>query len=260
MSALTFDNEAARRLERSYMTPDIVRQREVTLGLLALKPGEHVIDIGSGPGFLAESMADAVGANGQVLGLDISNDLLESARRRNARPQLTYRHSDAVALDAPDAAFDVAVSTQVFEYVADRDRALREMHRVVKPGGRALVVATDWDGVVWRTADRPRMRAMLEAWEGHCADPRLPRTLGPRLRAAGFEVADVRGHAIVNTRLGADTYSIGIMNLMAAFARKREGSVAGQVDEWLAEQKELDARGEYFFSLTRFMFMATKAA
>jgi arsenite methyltransferase len=258
MATLRFDDQAARRLERSYMTPDIVRQREVTLGLLALKPGESVVDIGSGPGFLCESMADAVGDKGRVVGLDISDDLLASAQQRNARPQLTYRKSDAVALDVPDAAFDVAVSTQVFEYVADCDRALREMSRVLKPNGRALVVATDWDSVVWRSSDRQRMQAMLAAWEGHCADPRLPRTLGPRLRAAGFNITAVHGHPIINTRLGADTYSQGIMELMAAFVRKRQGDMATQADAWLGDLRDLEAQGAYFFSLTRFLFVAVK--
>lgn len=260
MTTIRFDDQQARRLERSYMTPDIVRQREVTLGFLALRPGEHVVDIGSGPGFLCESMADAVGPKGRVLGLDISDDLLAAATTRNTRPQLTYGKSDAIALDAPDGAFDVAVSTQVYEYVADCDRALREMQRVLKPGGRALVVATDWDSVVWRSSDRERMRAMLAAWEGHCADPRLPRTLGPRLRAAGFDVTAVHGHPIINTRLGADTYSQGIMELMAGFARRTKADVAAQADDWLADLRALDAQGAYFFSLTRFIFVATKAA
>jgi arsenite methyltransferase len=258
MATFRFDAQAARRLERSYMTPDIVRQREVTLGLLALKPGESVVDIGSGPGFLCESMADAVGEAGRVVGLDISDDLLAAARERNTRKQLSYQPSDAVALGAADAAFDVAVSTQVFEYVADCDRALREMARVLKPGGRALVVATDWDGVVWRSSDRDRMRAMLTAWEAHCADPRLPRTLAPRLRAAGFELRGAHGHPIINTRLGDDTYSQGIMELIAAFVRRRHADKAAEAAAWEADLRALDSRGEYFFSLTRFLFVATK--
>lgn len=259
MATLRFDDQAARRLERAYMTPDIVRQREVTLGLLALTPGESVVDIGSGPGFLCESMADAVGEQGRVVGLDISDDLLAAAQQRNARPHLSYRRSDAIALDAPDAAFDVAVSTQVFEYVADCDRALREMHRVLRPGGRALVVATDWDSVVWRSSDRERMRALLTVWEGHCADPRLPRTLVPRLRAAGFDVSAVHGHPIINTRLGVDTYSQGIMELLAAFVRKRHGETAALADAWFADLHDLDRQGGYFFALTRFLFLAGKA-
>jgi arsenite methyltransferase len=102
------------------------------------------------------------------------------------------------------------------------------------------------------------MQAMLAAWEGHCADPRLPRTLAPRLRAAGLDVTAVHGHPIINTRLGADTYSQGIMQLMAAFVRKQQGDMATQADAWLADQRALDAQGAYFFSLTRFLFLAVK--
>ena len=258
MATFRFDDEAARRLERSYMTPDIVRQREVTLGFLGLKPGEHVVDIGSGPGFLCESMADAVGPKGRVLGLDISDDLLAAASARNKRRELLYAKSDAMALEAPDATFDVAVSTQVYEYVADCDRALREMYRVLKPSGRALVMATDWDGVVWNSSNRARMRAMLTVWEKHCAEPRLPRTLALRMRKAGSNVTGIHGHSIINTRLGDDTYSQGIMEMMANFVRKHSRKTGPQADAWLGDLRGLDRQGEYFFSSTRFIVTATR--
>jgi ubiquinone/menaquinone biosynthesis C-methylase UbiE len=258
MAALRFDEHAAARLERTYMSPDIVRQREVTLIQLQLKPGESVIDIGSGPGFLCESMATQVGPSGRVHGIDISEHLVQGAQRRNSKAHLTYKVGNATALDAQDGVFDVAVSTQVFEYVADCDRAIAEMHRVLKPGGRGIVVATDWDGVVWRSSDRARMRTMLDVWEAHCADPRLPRSLGPRLRAAGLEVSEVAGHPIINTRLGEETYSQGIMQLIGAFVRRQKSPIAMQVDDWLADLAALDVRGEYFFSLTRFMFLVRK--
>jgi arsenite methyltransferase len=260
MTTLHWDAKSAVRLEAAYMTPDIVRQREVTLRCLALSPGETVVDIGSGPGFLCESMASVVGPAGRVLGLDISEGLLDAARRRNATPWLTYSLGDAMALDLPDASFDIAVSAQVFEYVSDCDRALRELHRVLKPGGRGLVVATDWDGVVWHSSDRARMARMLHAWEAHCADPRLPRTLAPRLKAAGLTIDEVRGHPIINTRLGADTYSEGIMELMANFVRKQKGVDGGEIDGWAADLRALSAQGRYFFALTRFLFRVTKGA
>ena len=260
MSTLRFNEDSARRLEAVYMTPDIVRQREATLDLLNLSPGLAVVDIGSGPGFLCESMGATVGRGGRVLGLDISDDLLAAARRRNASSHITYQHGDAQALDLPDASFDVAVSTQVFEYVPDCDRALREMHCILRPGGRALVVATDWDGVVWHSSNRERMARLLRAWETHCADPRLPRTLAPRLRAAGFTVDDVRGHPIINLRLGSDTYSQGIMELLANYVRKRNSAMSAEVDAWAADLRALSEQGRYFFALTRFMVSASKAS
>jgi SAM-dependent methyltransferase len=255
---MKFGEEAARRLEHAYMTPDIVRQREVTLALFAPKPGERIIDIGSGPGFLCESMAQQVGPSGSVIGVDISQDLLHAARQRNTLSNLSYATGDAIDLGQPDASFDTAITTQVFEYVKDCAAAIREMRRVLRPGGRVLVVATDWDGVVWHSSDRERMRAMLTAWEPHCADPRLPRTLVAQLREGGFEVAEARGHAIINTRLGDDTYSQNVMELMANFVRRRETVAEADIEDWRADLKALNAQGRYFFSTTRFMVLAQK--
>ncbi len=172
MATLQFTEEQARRLEILYSTPDVRGQREEALRRLALDPGQVVIDVGCGPGYLSESIADAVSARGRVVGIDVSDDLLEFARRRNQRSWLMYCRGDAMALPEPNGSFDVAVSMQVLEYISDADRGMREMFRVLKPGGRALAVATDWDGVVWHSLDPHRMRRMLQAWEAHCTDPR----------------------------------------------------------------------------------------
>ena len=69
MAVLQFSNKAARALERIYSSVDVVAQRKATLERLALRSGESVIDIGCGPGFLCDEMADAVGENGRVLGV-----------------------------------------------------------------------------------------------------------------------------------------------------------------------------------------------
>jgi SAM-dependent methyltransferase len=255
---MKFGEDAARRLEHAYMTPDVVKQRAATLDLFAAKPGEHIIDIGSGPGFLCESLAKQVGPDGRVFGVDVSEELLAAARQRNTFVHLSYEAGDATKLPVADAAFDAAISTQVFEYVADCDEAIREMRRVLKPQGRALVVATDWDGVVWHCSDRERMARVMRAWEPHCADPRLPRTLVARMRDGGFRVDDVRGYTIVNTRAGDDTYSGNMIKLMESFVRRRKSLEEAEIDAWLADLRALDGQGRYFFATTRFMVLATK--
>jgi arsenite methyltransferase len=199
MSGISYSAEAAQTLVAIYSTPDVVAQREATTRRLALKPGEQVIDIGCGPGFLCESMAADVGATGRVLGIELSEDLVRFATGRKSRPWIDYRLGDATRLDVPTASFDAVVSTQVVEYVPDADAALREMYRVLRPGGRGILVDTDWDTVVWHSSDAARMARILKAWEDHCAHPRLARTLAPRLRASGFIVGRVEGYPIVNT-------------------------------------------------------------
>src|SRR3954452_1670590 len=80
MAMLEFNEGATRQIQRLYSTPDIVEQREQVLALLSPQPGERILDVGSGPGFLVASMADAVGNRGAVHGLDASAPMNAVAR------------------------------------------------------------------------------------------------------------------------------------------------------------------------------------
>jgi arsenite methyltransferase len=257
VSGISYSEEAAQTLMAIYSTPDAVAQREATLQRLALKIGDRVIDVGCGPGFLCESMAAEVTAAGQVLGVDLSQDLVRFAKKRKSRSWIDYRVGDAVELDVPSGAFDVAVSTQVIEYVPDLDAAIREFYRVLRRGGRGLVVDTDWDTVVWHANDPARMARILAAWEDHCAHPRLPRTLAPRLRARGFVVDGVEAYSIVNIAHDPNTYSHGIARLIVEFLEKKNFDSSVLAD-WLADLADMGQRGTYFFSINRYFFAVTK--
>jgi arsenite methyltransferase len=112
MSGLEFtDAAAARRLEKLYLTRDVVAQQSETLRQLAPVQGERVLDIGSGPGFLSESIAALVGAEGMVVGIDISADLVAMCERRNPPKWLSFEVGDATKMDMPNASFDAVVWT-----------------------------------------------------------------------------------------------------------------------------------------------------
>jgi len=179
-NGLEFDEEASRRVEALYKTPDVVSYRCEVLQALEIRPGERVLDIGVGPGFLAYDLAVAAGSTGRVTGIDISEDMLSMSRGRCAEtPWAEFRTADSTRLPFADGEFDAAVSTQVYEYVADLKTALAELHRVLRPGGRALILDTDWDSIVWHSSDPARMARVLKAWGEHLVDPHLPRTFGP---------------------------------------------------------------------------------
>jgi len=257
VTGISFSAEAAQTLVAIYSTPDVVAQRDETLRRLALKSGEYVIDIGCGPGFLCESMAADVTATGRVLGIELSEDLVRFATERKSKAWIDYRVGDAVMLDVPSAAFDVIVSTQVVEYIPDADAALREMHRVLRPGGRGILVDTDWDTVVWHASDPDRMQRILRAWDDHCVHPHLPRSLIPRLRAAGFVAEGVDAYTIVNTVHDPNTYSFGIARLMAEFLEKKKFD-RELIADWRADLADLGRRNAYFFSINRYFFAVSK--
>ena len=170
---------------------------------------------------------------------------------------IEYRVGSATALPFEPAQFDIAVSAQVIEYLADADAALREIARVVRTGGRAFIVDTDFDSCVWHAADAVRMAQIMKGWEMHCADPRLPRTLIPRLRAVGFEIVHVEGYPIVNTTCRPGDFSHGLSQLMANFLLTR-GFERRLIDAWLADLAETEQRNASFFSLNRYFFSVEK--
>jgi arsenite methyltransferase len=249
---LQFDEEAARRLEASYTTPDVVEQRRRVIDALALRPGERVLDVGSGPGLLAAEMAEVVGADGAVHGVDPSESMLAMARARGA-PGTEFHAGDAVSLPFDDDSFDAAVATQVYEYVDDMPAALAEARRVLRPGGRLLVLDTDWGSIVWRSSDDERMRRVLRAWDEHLVDPHLPRRLTALLRDAGFRVARRDCIPLLNAGYDPDTYSHHLIGFIRAFAA---GRTDADVDAWA---EDLVAQGDdAFFSLNRYVFVAER--
>src|SRR5271156_4746017 len=114
---MEFDEAASRRLLRTYTTADIVQQRRIVLEALAPEPGEHVLDIGSGPGLMAAELAAAVGPEGRVDGVDVSNSMLAIAneqQRADTSAPVTFTVGEALAIPFADETFDVVVSTQVY--------------------------------------------------------------------------------------------------------------------------------------------------
>jgi arsenite methyltransferase len=249
---LEFDEERARAIEATYATDDIVGQRRATLAALDLEPGERVLDIGCGPGYLVEEMAERVGPEGSVHGLDPSPSMLAIARRRAGAAELS--EGDALALPVPDASFDAAVSTQVYEYVADMPAALAEVRRVLRPGGRLLVLDTDWDSIVWRSSDDARMVRVLAAWEEHLVHPRLPRALPELLGGAGFALERSEVVPVLNVGYERETYSGYMIGMIARFVSGRKGISTAEASAWESDLRSLGPN--YFFSLNRYLFVA----
>ena len=258
MSQLEFDEAVVKQLEIVYRTRDVLRRRRLVREALAAAPGERILDVGCGPGFYAEELLEQVGPDGSVVGVDSSADMLAvAAHRCEGRGNVAFHQADATSLPVRDGEFDAALSVQVLEYVDEVDVALAEIHRTLRPGGRLVVWDVDWATVSMRTADPARMRRVLDAWDEHLADPALPSRLAPLLRAAGFEDVAAEGHTFATIELVPDAYGGSIVPFMAGFVAGRDAVGADDVAAWLAEQRELAERGEFYFAVVQFCFTAT---
>lgn len=261
MTDLRFDDAATEGLLALYVTPDVIAQRAEFLAALEPRTGERVLDVGSGPGFLAAAIAGATGASGVVCGIDVSEPLLAAAKRHCGHlPWVEFRQADATQLPFPDQVFDAAISTQVLEYVRDVDAALAEIHRVLRPGGRVVIVDTDWGSIVWESPNPERMRRILAAWEQHAADVYLPRTLANKLARAGFRMQSQQIIPLFNPSYDPNTYSNRIIDLIVPFVSGRNGITRDEAEEWAKDLRQAGKQGDYFFSLNRYLFTVQKGS
>jgi arsenite methyltransferase len=258
-SAIAFDERAAQALEAAYLTTDVVEQRTIVMRSLSLRPGQHVLDIGCGPGLLLRELAQQVGPKGRACGLDLSEPMLEVARRRCADlDQVTLSSGDAAVLPYPDESLDVVVSTQVYEYVPDIPAALAEVYRVLRPGGRVAILDTDYASLVVYTEDPARLARIVDAWDEHFVHRGLPRTLGGQLAAAGFRLRERLAIPMFNPDHHPNAFSWHLTKLIAGFSGGRRNCSKADAKDWLAELEQLGRAGRYFFSLNRYLFVADR--
>jgi len=106
---------------------------------LAIKPGSHVLDVGSGTGILLPFLSKAVGGQGRITEMDISAGMLAEARAKGSGTNNYYIQADITAIPLPEEVFDLVICFNAFPHFDDKPGALREMTRVLKSGGRLAI-------------------------------------------------------------------------------------------------------------------------
>jgi SAM-dependent methyltransferase len=152
-----------------------------------LRPGDVVLDLGSGSGLDCFLSAQQVGERGRVIGLDMSDEMLELARRNLAKvgaKNVEFRKGEMESMPVDDASVDVIISNCVINLSPDKDAVFAEAFRVLKPGGRLRV-----SDIVWTREPTAEERSDLASWAGCVAGALRVEEYTGKLRAAGF--ADV---------------------------------------------------------------------
>jgi arsenite methyltransferase len=158
--------------------------------LAELKRGEVVLDLGSGGGIDVLLSARRVGPTGKAYGLDMTAEMLALARDNQAKSGLTnveFLEGEIEHIPLPDNSVDVIISNCVINLAVDKDRALSEAFRVLKPGGRLAIA-----DVVVRGDDVPEaIRRSMELWIGCVAGALEESSYRDKLQRVGFEAIDV---------------------------------------------------------------------
>ncbi len=166
--------------------------------LAELKPGEVVLDLGSGGGIDVLLSAKRVGPTGKAYGLDMTDEMLALARENQQKAGLAnveFLKGEIENIPLPDNSVDVIISNCVINLSADKDRVIAEAFRVLKPGGRFAV-----SDVVVRGDDVPQaVRRSMELWVGCVAGALEETSYREKLTRAGFDSIDVEPTRIYRT-------------------------------------------------------------
>jgi SAM-dependent methyltransferase len=174
--------------------------------LAELKPGETVLDLGSGGGIDVLLSAKRVGPTGKAFGLDMTDQMLALAEENKQKSGLTNVHflkGEIENIPLPDNSVDVIISNCVINLSGDKDRVLKEAFRVLKPGGRFAV-----SDVVVRGEVPPSVRRSVELWVGCVAGALSDREYIAKLTAAGFEHADIEVTRVYNVEDAREFLSV----------------------------------------------------
>jgi SAM-dependent methyltransferase len=196
--------------------------------LIQLKPGETILDLGSGGGIDVLLSAQRVGPTGKAYGLDMTDDMLALARanqRQAGVENVEFLKGEIEHIPLPDNSVDVIISNCVINLSADKDQVLREAFRVLKPGGRFAV-----SDVVVRGEVPDEVRQSMLLWVGCVAGALEEQDYRNRLVAAGFAQVDFEPTRVYNiedarqflTGSGVDVDAIALLTqgrFMSAFIR-----------------------------------------
>jgi SAM-dependent methyltransferase len=150
--------------------------------------------------------------------IDKSLESVDATKARVTNEKLTdavdVRVGDATTLEFPDETFDFVVAVQVYSFVPNVARAMEEAARVLRKGGRLLVLESDWDMCIWKSRDPVFTRRMISARaETQFAHAHLPRDLHKLFRAAGLTAGDVHTFSIVETRYDPSSYGASVIGI-----------------------------------------------
>jgi ubiquinone/menaquinone biosynthesis C-methylase UbiE len=238
---------------------------------LAPKRGEVILDVGCGTGRELEHILRTARVK-KVVGLDASTDQLAHAERRLAR----YVRRGTAELSIGDAgrdlpfsprSFDAVISVELVECLPEmkRKRLLREISRVLKPGGRVLIQHTDWDTQLWNASDRKLERRLVHAfcdwkqgwmessdgWTGR-------RLLGLFRQSKLFRDVGTNVYVLINDRYEMGSYGYERSQDLRTLAKEVRGIRSIDVRRFLVDLKKHDRNRTYFYSVNRYVILARR--
>ena len=253
----------AHRLEARGRHPSFAKPLADYLDRMAIDTRGEVLDLGCGTGIAARAIAGRPGFKGSVLGIDLSDHLVQAATRFAANEGLNdrvrFKVGDSQSLDLPPASFDAVIAHTLVSHLDNPAMVLAEMRRVLRPDGVIGIFDGDYASLTFELGDEQRSRQMDDAIIASLVtNPRILRQMPRLLKQAGFAVAAVMPSII--TEAGRADFWKSSIESYAAIVPSAGLITQAEAAEWRDELMAISARGEFFSSCVYYAYVASKSA
>ena len=172
----------------------MAEHKRETIDAMGLRTGDVGLDVGCGVGDEVRLIAERVGPSGRAVGVDVNEGVLATARERTPRDwEVSFLLADAHALPFGDGEFTAARVERALQHMTDPGRAVAEMARVVRGGGRVVALEPDWETLVISSRSDDTARAIRDVMLLSVASPTVGRDLARYFAEAGLVLGAVRG-------------------------------------------------------------------
>lgn len=251
----------ATRLEARGKHPRFGEMLREYLDAMAIDSAKSVLDLGCGTGVATRAIGRRPGFSGRVTGIDLSSNLIASATRLAGEEGLAstveFRVGDSHSLELRDASFDAVVAHTLFSHLDDPSAVLKEIVRIVKPGGKVAIFDGDYASMTFEADDPDKAKAHDEMIiNAVVTNPRVMRQMPRLLREAGLQLVAAFSYVVADVGR-ADFWESAIKSFVRLLP-KAGAMTEGEAAEWAAAMLRRSEQGTFFGASNYYSYVATK--
>jgi len=243
--------------------PDIIEQWRAYFRLLELQPCHTILDVGCNTGDADRFLLRLYPYVKMVVGIDNSYSRVQRAQARilaeyGPGTQCSFMQAPAECLPFPANSYDRVLCVEMLEWVDEPEDVLREVHRVLKPGGVALVIHTDFDTQVFSPADLGLHREVVHRFTDTGPDGTIGRMLTELCTTAGFDEVRPSVYPLINREFSSQMYSQQVFEMMVEWIGGADHKLYGELQKWKEELNSASESGRFFYSVNRNICLCEK--